>query len=212
MFDHCARIAADGLKKFKALGRVFFAIVALSVTSQAAQIDFGFGGQWSALTYSSTSVSTSTKYRGAGGTVELRLRTMPFEKSRFGIDYFGNYTDSFLANVNHSAQEQNRATSYGGGMDLTYNVLFIGVQYEVFTSKISAAGYHATLNYRQKEVRAGFNFPMSDKWTMSLTGMYGLSAVLLPVNSQFVNRDVEEMRGTLLFCYRFIKIGKKGRY
>jgi len=73
------------------------------------------------------------------------------------------------ANTNETAGETFTRSGYAGGFDVGLRSFFLGLQYNLNTSRISTSSMTTELDYRTIELRTGWTFPLTEAGGLSLS-------------------------------------------
>lgn len=182
---------------------VFLVILFQSNTGSAIELDMGIAPTYSRMTVKG--LTKSSDYQGAGAASELRLKIGRGNTFPFGFDLFGIYTAQFPKNTNLSTAETAKILSYGGGVDITWTVLYVGGQAEEVKMYSNQPGQHSRYFHHLIGARGGFNFFLSRSLRMTLGGIALFGSTDVPIvtasSTTYDKRSVSEYRGFLMFSY-----------
>lgn len=175
-------------------------IIFLQVMARADNFSVGGAGTYTQISLpSSTSADIST-YRGPGYLLDARLRIYPPSlRKSFSFDIFLDIGQYFTKNIGANDTQQQDSTV--GGLDFSFNNIFIGAQYGRAHSTIHLnSGSTVNLNYDIIGPRAGFKFFGGESFGMSLTFLYQTGTATPGGDNNIQNsQKINQMSALLLF-------------
>jgi len=185
-------------------------------TAVATDIRIGVGGNFNQFSLSDSLAISNSVYTGVGLTGELRTSiSLTSQSSTMEggegalLDVFGLFQADIPKRTAGSQAEELFHIGYGGGIDLKFAGAFLGAQFLINRGiiEILSSGQKLDLDYAGLGMRVGYEFNLSEKFLLSVTGIYS-TAILSTADNPFLEpRSFNRISSLLILQYRFLDFG-----